>query len=227
MTRGHLPTRNAAYFERLYAQNPDPWNFTGSAYERRKYAATLAMLGDQRFARGLEIGCSIGVLTKRLADHCDKLLGVDLAEQALRQAAARCAGEHHVSFQRMQIPQDWPEEPFDLIVLSEILYFLDPADIARTAARSTASLAPGGVLILVNYTEKIDEPCSGDEATEIFLRCAAPSAICVDQKRGRSFRIDVLMRNDEPNITPPRQRRARFSGSDHGSMIRDARQKKR
>lgn len=202
MTREHLPTRDAAYFERLYAQNPDPWNFTGSAYERQKYAATLAMLGDQRFAGGLEIGCSIGVLTKLLATHCDKLLGVDLTEQALRQAAARCAGEHHVSFQRMQIPQDWPEEPFDLIVLSEVLYFLNPADITRTAARSTTSLAPGGVLILVNYTENIDEPCSGEEAAEIFLRSAAPSAVCVNQKRDRSFRIDLLMKNNEPNIVP-------------------------
>jgi predicted TPR repeat methyltransferase len=194
MTGEHLPTRDAAYFERLYAQNPDPWNFAGSAYERQKYAATLAMLGDQRFARGLEIGCSIGVLTKLLADCCDKLLAVDLAEQALNQAVVRCAGERHVSFQRMQVPQDWPEEPFDLIVLSEILYFLNPADIARTAARADASLAPGGVLILVNYTEKIDEPCSGEEAAEVFLRCAAPSAICVNQKRGRSFRIDFLVK---------------------------------
>jgi predicted TPR repeat methyltransferase len=194
MTGEHLPTRDVAYFERLYSKNPDPWNFAGSVYERKKYAATIAMLGDQRFARGLEIGCSIGVLTKLLADCCDKLLGVDLAEQALSQAVARCAGERHVSFQRMQVPQDWPEEPFDLIVLSEILYFLNPADIARTAARSDASLAPGGVLILVNYTEKIDEPCSGEEAAEVFLRCAAASAICVDRKRGRSFRIDFLVK---------------------------------
>ena len=51
----------AAYFEALYAADEDPWDFTTSAYERAKYDRTVAALGDRRFARGLEVGCSIGV----------------------------------------------------------------------------------------------------------------------------------------------------------------------
>ena len=33
-----------AYFEALYAADPDPWRFATSAYEREKYTATLAAL---------------------------------------------------------------------------------------------------------------------------------------------------------------------------------------
>jgi hypothetical protein len=29
---------DAAVFDRLYAQSDDPWNFSGSAYEKAKYA---------------------------------------------------------------------------------------------------------------------------------------------------------------------------------------------
>ena len=70
---GSLP---AGYFEALYAAAPDPWDFEGSDYERGKYAATLAALPQPRYARALEVGCSIGVLTALLAPRCDRLLAV-------------------------------------------------------------------------------------------------------------------------------------------------------
>ena len=194
MTENRLPTRDAAYFEKLYAENPDPWNFTASAYERTKYAATLAMLGDRRFARGLEVGCSIGVLTKLLAGPCEQLLAVDTVAQTVARAKARCAGAPHVTFECMQVPQNWPVGEFDLIVLSEILYFLHPTDIARTAALANASLVEGGVILLVNYTEDIDEPCSGREAAEIFERAVLPGISRVDHLSRKSFCIELLLK---------------------------------
>ena len=195
MTGDRPPTRNVAYFEKLYTANPDPWNFADSAFEQQKYFATINMLGGRHFSRGLEIGCSIGVLTKLLAEHCDKLLAVDFVAQALVQAAARCAGESHVTFECMRVPQTWPAGQFDLIVLSEILYFLQPADIACLAALANDSLMAGGALLLVNYTEDIDEPCSGEEAAEIFMRAVAPATICVDQRVEKSFRIDLITKS--------------------------------
>ena len=115
---------SAEYFERLYAHDPDPWRFASSEYERDKYTATLAALPPRRFARAFEIGCSIGVLTRHLAERCDALLGADVAEGALAQARERCAGLFHVKLSRMVVPQDWPDGRFDLIVFSEVLYYL-------------------------------------------------------------------------------------------------------
>ena len=78
MTRSLPPS----YFEALYASDPDPWRFASSDYERDKYAATLAALPRQLYRSGLEVGCSIGVLTAMLASRCRRLLAVDVADDS-------------------------------------------------------------------------------------------------------------------------------------------------
>jgi predicted TPR repeat methyltransferase len=184
-------SRAPDYFERLYDANPDPWDFETSRYEHEKYDATMAVLGGRRFCAALEIGCSIGVFSFRLAAHCDGLLAVDVVDSALARARTRCAALPHVQFESRRLPQDWPQQKFDLIVLSEVLYFLDTADIARVAALAAASLAPGGCALLVNYTEPVDEPCTGDVAAEIFA-AAAPGLTRTRQIFAEKYQIDLL-----------------------------------
>ena len=82
---------DATYFDTIYAESDDPWHFTTSAYEAQKYAATIEMLGPAAYARGLEIGCSIGVLSRLLAERCHELLSVDISSRALESARKRCA----------------------------------------------------------------------------------------------------------------------------------------
>jgi SAM-dependent methyltransferase len=188
-----MTSRDADYFERLYAKNPDPWDFETSDYEREKYADTIAALGRQRFAQGFEAGCSIGVLTRLLAAHCDNLLAVDIAEPALAQARKRCADLPQLRFENRRLPQDWPpSQKFDLVVLSEVLYFLDPLDICRLASLVCASLCRDAVVLLVNYTEPIDEPCNGYEAAEFFITASAERVRQVSCIRRERYRIDVL-----------------------------------
>jgi SAM-dependent methyltransferase len=184
------PARDAAHFDALYAANPDPWNFATSPYEAEKYAATLAALGERNFVHGFEVGCSIGVLTARLAPRCQSLLAVDLATRALEAARARNEGAPHVVFEQRTIPDDWPEGSFDLIILSEVLYFLTAGEIDRTAALARASLRHGGVILLVNYRGPIEEPLSGEAAADRFIARygATPSAV----RRSPGFRIDRL-----------------------------------
>ena len=76
-------TLTREHFEARYAADPDPWDFEGSAYERAKYERTLAALGERRYASAFEAGCSIGVFTAMLADRCDELLAVDIAQSAV------------------------------------------------------------------------------------------------------------------------------------------------
>ncbi len=85
------------------------------------------------FGRGFEAGCSIGVLTRRLAERCDTLLAVDIVEAPLETARTACADQPGVRFACMDIATNWPGGQFDLIVLSEVLYFLSPEAIARVA----------------------------------------------------------------------------------------------
>ncbi len=185
-------TRDAAHFARLYAASPDPWGFRTSGYERDKYAETLAALPDRRFRSALEVGCSIGELTRRLAPLCDRLLGLDLSDAALREAAATCGELAGVAFRQATVPSEWPDGPFDLVVLSEVLYFLVPDDLAVLARRCLDSLDPGGVVLLVNWTGPTDDPLSGDDAAEMFVAHAAPRLRRVRQDRHPGYRLDLL-----------------------------------
>ncbi len=187
MTRASLPS---GYFDALYAADADPWCFASSGYERAKYDATLAALPAPRFSAGFEVGCSIGVLTHRLADRCTSLLAVDVADAALAQARARCGGLAHVEIRRMRVPDEWPACSFDLIVFSEVLYYLGANDITRAASRTRDSLLPGGAVLLVHYTLPTDYPCSGDAATEIFIANAGLRPTL--RQRQAQYRLDLL-----------------------------------
>jgi 2-polyprenyl-3-methyl-5-hydroxy-6-metoxy-1,4-benzoquinol methylase len=185
-------SREPRHFEQLYRANPDPWSFTTSAYEQQKYAATLEVLGTRRFTRALEVGCSIGVLTERLAATCEQVIGVDFAPSAIAAARERCAPYPAVRIEQMQVPREWPEGQFDLILFSELLYFLDESDLSAICARTTHSIVPDGRVLLVNYTGVTDDPCSGDAAAAFFIREAASTLQPILQRRNPQYRLDLL-----------------------------------
>ncbi|NHO31425.1 class I SAM-dependent methyltransferase [Acetobacter fallax] len=183
-------------FEQLYKQNPDPWSFETSPYENSKYIATLAHAGPGPFDFALELGCSIGVLTASLAPRCHHLLAVDIAETALANARLRCASLPNVIFHRGQLPEEFPllaENSCDLILISELLYFLSPTDIARLARQCLAVRRTDAPLILVNWTGKTDTPCTGNQAAELFIEtCLKNTTISYFTDRADSYRIDRL-----------------------------------
>jgi len=169
----------AEVFDRLYGDDPDPWRYETSPYERAKYDATLAALPAAPIGDALELACSIGVMTRRLAPRCRSLLAVDGAGDALRRAASRCAGQANVSFLQARLPAGLPLPPpggWSLVVISELLYFLSPADIDRLADGVAGGCAPGATLLLVNWLGDTDTPCTGDEAAERFAARAAVHA---------------------------------------------------
>ena len=186
-------TMDPAYFEAVYAADPDPWNFATSEYERNKYELTLAAPPAPRYARALEIGCSIGVLTRRLAARCDSLLAVDAALAPLTEARRRCADLPNVTFEQMFVPEQWPEGEFDLILLSEVVYYLRAEDVERLAARVLQSLAPGGSLLLVHWTGETDYPLTGDEAADLFIAAVGETARVKRTDWHPDFRLDVLV----------------------------------
>lgn len=182
------------YFESLYAGDPDPWRFATSLYEAEKYAHTLAALPDAHYGRALEIGCSIGVLTKQLATRCDRLLAVDAAPTALLPARQRCRDLTHVEFAQMFVPGEWPQGSFDLILLSEVIYYLDASDVEALAERVAAALAPGASAVLVHWTGETDYPLSGDEAAELFITALGDRIEVVGGERRTQYRLDILKR---------------------------------
>jgi SAM-dependent methyltransferase len=160
-----------AFFQRLYADQPDPWGYESSPYEAEKYALCLGLLGDRRFARGLEIGCSIGVLSMRIAERCDTFLGLDGAPLAISRARDR--GVQNAEFRVAVLPGDWPDGAWDLIVLSEVLYFFDAEDIGHLARHVARTLAPGGAVLIASYLGDTETELDGPASEARFLDCLA------------------------------------------------------
>ncbi len=180
------------YFEALYAESPDPWGFRTSAYERDKYEATLAVLPRARYPSALEVGCSIGVFTRRLADHCDTVLAVDASARALSEAAAANRDRPGVTFREAVLPRDFPEGRYDLIVLSEVLYYLAPEDLRQLAQHCLAALAPDGHMVLCHWLGETNYPLAGDEAAEMFITAVGPRWRRAAARRETAYRLDLL-----------------------------------
>ena len=179
-----------SHFEELYARDPDPWKFATSDYERRKYAATLDILPPGPFGDALEIGASIGVLTRSLAARCNRLLATDVVDAALDQARERCADLAHVRFARMIAPGEWPGGTFDLVLFSEVLYYLSPDGIAKAAHETISSLRSGGAVLLVNWFGPTDGSVPGDEAVRLFAETAS-SLTPLAHRRAETYRLDL------------------------------------
>ena len=188
----HPTSLSPAYFDRLYAADPDPWQFATSDYEREKYAATLAALPRERYASILEVGCSVGVLTRQLAARGDALQALDVSPMALDQARERCAALPHVRFAEARVPTNWPAGTFDLVVLSEVVYYLDRGDVDALALRVAGSVAVQADIILVHWLGETDYPLTDDEAAERFIAAAAPFARVERRSRAEGYRLDVL-----------------------------------
>lgn len=183
----------ATYFDDIYERSADPWNFETSAYEAAKYQATLDSLPCARYERALEVGCSIGVLTELLATRCGSLLSVDVSSKALDRARERCSYLPQVRFEFMAIPQSMPAEDFDLVVISEVAYYWQRADLERAMTLLALHHRQGGHLVLVHFTPPVaDYPLTGDEVHTLWL--ARSDWKLLHESRHDTYRLSVLER---------------------------------
>lgn len=149
------PSAPVAYFDALFKDTEDPWGFRTRWYETRKRALTLASLPAARYASAYEPGCANGELAAGLALRCDKLLVSDGAAKAVEAAQKRLADFDNVRMVQAWLPADWPAEQFDLIVLSELAYYMDEANLIRLAGRISASLLDGGTVVACHWRKSI------------------------------------------------------------------------
>ncbi|MDG4664850.1 SAM-dependent methyltransferase [Mycobacterium sp. 236(2023)] len=142
-------------FDAMFSEGrDDPWHFDDSVYETRRHDLVMACLGRQRYSRVIDIGCATGQLAARLAARADAVTGIDASAPALAVAAARTPD---VRWLRGTVPADLPRETFDLIVLSEVTYFLDGPDLLSTLRRVRQALAPDGEIVLANWRRPTDD----------------------------------------------------------------------
>lgn len=184
-----------SFFDKLYKVDSDPWQFKTSAYEANKYTATLAALPKSRYRAAFEIGGSIGVLTQQLADRCDSLLSVDVVKIAQEQAIERCHHLPQVRFQLMSVPEQYPNEKFDLVMLSEVGYYWCWEDLKKAQQRILEHLEPGGHLLLVHWTvDALELPLTGDQVHDAFLELVPTKLRHLTEQRETQYRLDLFER---------------------------------
>ncbi|MFL6353159.1 MAG: SAM-dependent methyltransferase [Bryobacteraceae bacterium] len=195
-TESDSSVRTREYFSRLYQENGDPWNYESSEYETEKYEASLRALPRKQYQSAFEIGCSIGVFTAKLAPLCKRLLSVDLSNAVLKQAKERCQQFPHVTFKAISITDEYPTGPFDLTVLSEVGYYLEPEALAQVSDNITIHAGLQAHLLLVHWLAPVlDYPLRGDDVHEHFLHRSEWHSLL--QFRTEFYRLDVLERRDE------------------------------
>lgn len=158
-------------FEDLHREEEDPWDVRDGWYERRKRALTLAALPHERYAVALEVGCSVGALAADLATRCDRVVAVDEAGEALRAAGGDASGR--VELVRARLPEDWHAVPGDveLVVVSEVGYFLSPRRLRDLAGRVRGLLdgAPRATVLACHWRHEIvGWPLRGDDVHAVL-----------------------------------------------------------
>ena len=185
-------SRDAASFDDLYRRDPDPWDYETSAYEADKYARCLALLHRSRYRRALDVGCSTGVMSAAIAAKCDSLLGLDFAPTAV--ARARSRNLANARFEVAAVPADWPAGQWDLIVLSEVLYYLTLDELDRVAGHVVQSLSPGGTCLVAGYTGPTDTDLTASGVEDRLIRhlCAARRPHRVRRATGSTWIASVF-----------------------------------
>jgi LmbE family N-acetylglucosaminyl deacetylase len=180
-------------FVELYDRDDDPWQVSDRWYERRKRASVLASLPREHYGLAVEPACGIGVLTRALAARCDQVVAFDPAPNAVRRARALTLDLLNVSVQTGALPADLPPGPVDLLVFSEILYYLGEDQLRDTIDGAVAALRPDGHLLAVHWLPWAPEaPRDGERAHEILL--AHPGLRVLVEHRDERFVLHVLAR---------------------------------
>lgn len=194
---GAAVTLGPEYFDALYSAAADPWGIEQGWYEERKRAVVLAALPRRRYARAFEPGCASGALSVGLAARCDELVCWDPAERAVAATRARLAASSGVRVERGALPERAPDGTFDLVVASEVVYYLDGGDREAFWRAVEDALEPGGHLVAIHWRREAPEyPVEGDAVHDELD--ARPGVARIVRHEEADFRLDVLARVPPP-----------------------------
>lgn len=139
------------HFQDLFHDDDDPWSYRRSFEERRRHGLMMAMLDAPNYLRAFEPACATGIFTEQLAKRCAEVVAWDGSSTAISHCATVARRCRNVEFTQGTVPERWPAGTFDLIVLSDFLYYLGAAGIASVAHRTNASIRSGGLILVCHW----------------------------------------------------------------------------
>ena len=182
-------TTSADFFEAKYQAKSDPWNFSGSAYEQKRYQRILEMLDDRVYRYAFEPGCSIGILTRELAARCDFVEALDFSEAAVHLAKTRCQDLSNVSIIKASLKEHRPVQQPDLIILSEIGYYFSRSEWNEILKNLLADCMHPATVIACHWLgQSGDHVLSGDAVHESMNQQS--NLKLIKRLRFEHFRLD-------------------------------------
>ena len=177
-------------FDQMYEGSVDPWGFRTRWYEARKRALTVACLPARTYKGGYEPGCANGELAAALAMQCASLRVSDGSGAAVQLAQSRLSAFTHVHVVQEWLPDEWPSQSFDLIVLSEFCFYLSENNLKTVAVRAKASLSEEGTLLACHWRHPVEGfALHGDTVHAILAeRLKLPQLVHHEE---RDFVLDV------------------------------------
>ncbi|RZA13795.1 MAG: class I SAM-dependent methyltransferase [Proteobacteria bacterium] len=157
------------YFQKLYEASVDPFHNWRNEYEDSKRAQALSLLQKAFYPTAFEPGCGNGALSLDLSERCGHLSSVDWSSDALRAASLHCAGVANIDFSEMDFPAALPQKTFDLLIVSELLYYFSEMRLKKFFHSIPEIVKPGGEVMLIHWRGASDDyPSTGDAVHEEF-----------------------------------------------------------
>jgi SAM-dependent methyltransferase len=184
-----LSPTSADFFETMYAEREDPWEFASSQYERDRYAAIVRALGHRRYRRAFEPGCSLGILTAQLAAFCDRVEAMDISPTAVERARLRCEALPNVQILCGSLPETIPNGEIDLVVFSEIGYYFTETQLSSAATELVKRMTPEGTFLAAHWLGSSPDHVLGGDHVHSILQ-AIPDLTLLQSERYPGFRLD-------------------------------------
>lgn len=179
-----MPDPATPDFDALYRADPDPFRVATSWYEQRKIAVVLAALTRPRYRLAWDVAAGTGHLVAALAARCERLLATDASAVAV---AGWQDLPDHVTAAHSALP-DLPPAAHgaDLVLVSEVLYYLD-ADQRAATVRMLAGL--GAEIVAVTWRHHPHDAYASGAQVLAELDTALPAA-----------GFSVAVRHEEPDF---------------------------
>lgn len=174
-----------AGFDAKFATDDDPWRTFDDPDEALKRRAILHSIGAGPWGRVLELAAGNGSNSAAIAPRALRLDATEATTSGtalVAKAIGRRKGRARAI--RLVLPTRLPRDRYDVAVVAEVIYYLSPRAMRRTARAIAAVLRPGGILVLAHH--RIDFPDFAQHAEGLQRRFLAAT--------GRGWRVRTVCR---------------------------------
>ena len=137
-----------------------------------------------------------------MTERCARVTATDVVPAALQRAQQRLddiGRRDQVAFLQQSLDEPWPPGPFDLMVLSEVGYYLAPEALRCTLDRECPRLVDGATVVAAHWRHRVaDYLMAGDRVNEIVAETAGLHSLA--SYRDADVAIDVFDTADGASV---------------------------